>query len=108
MKKLLTKIKKMLSPKGLAATIVVAAAAVAGATLVINKSNVAATFGPDRPVKSYVQGIEGFSAPTFNSFINTPVFGDERYFLSGQQTGVGSFYDTVNVADGEEVAREAA
>ncbi len=64
-----------------------------------------ASFGPDRPIKKYVQGQKGFDYVTFNSFTDVPNIGDERNFVTGKiNNAPDGFYDPMyQVRDGNEI-----
>lgn len=69
---------------------------------------VSAGFGPSRPIKDWNVPADrvGFDHVVFNSFINTPYWGDERAFFDGKiaTENDSSFRDPVNgVKDGDEV-----
>src|SRR5688572_26772121 len=70
---------------------------------------VSAGWWPDRPVKDYNNPVDrlGFDHPVFNSFINTPFYGDERAFFDSRHasaTASGSYGDVTNgVQPGEEL-----
>lgn len=66
-----------------------------------------AEFYPDRPTFDYnveSQRVGSMNGPVFNSFINTPSYGDERSFLDAartDQTAAGSFKNVLpDVTDG--------
>ncbi|MDQ5943492.1 MAG: hypothetical protein QG675_260 [Patescibacteria group bacterium] len=59
---------------------------------------------PDRPTKKWDGPLTtGFDQVTFNSFYNTPMYGNETEFFDGKQTGQGPFYDNINVTVGQEI-----
>jgi hypothetical protein len=72
------------------------------------------TFSPDRPVYDYNSlswdygrygAVDG--RPTFNSFINTPTYGDERTFFDGRRGDqpINTNYDPVrDVTEGSKIA----
>ncbi len=69
---------------------------------------VSAAFGPSRPIKDWNVPADrtGFDHVVFNSFINTPYWGDERAFLDGKITteSDSAFRDPINnVKDGDEI-----
>jgi uncharacterized repeat protein (TIGR01451 family) len=69
---------------------------------------VLAGFGPNRPVFDWNnpdQRQGSLTGPVFNSFINTPVYGDERAFLDAKDASItqaGGFQDQVPVTPGNE------
>ncbi|CAN5420092.1 hypothetical protein BH10PAT3_BH10PAT3_2470 [soil metagenome] len=101
--------KKPAIKKALLGLAIVAAVAIPAAARV---SHAKAGYGPDRP-RIYDWNVEadrtGALTPTFNSFINTPVYGDERNFtrvapVVAGQNAVDADYSHENVsanADGE-------
>lgn len=67
-----------------------------------------AGWAPNRPIKDWNKPADrtGFDHVTFNSFINTPNYGDERAFYDAKDatnTSSGGFKDEVNVHDGQEL-----
>lgn len=98
--KLFTNIRKKFNKK--------IAVAVCSVVLIV-AAPIAATAGwyPERPIKTYDgPGTPGFDHVTFNSFINTPVYGDERAFYLGRQPG-GPMQDVMQVQPGQEVTLES-
>jgi uncharacterized repeat protein (TIGR01451 family) len=67
-----------------------------------------AGFGPNRPTFDWnnpADRVGSVNGPVFNSFINTPTYGDERAFVDAKDsanTNTGGFADTVNVQPGSE------
>lgn len=67
-----------------------------------------AGFGPNRPVFDWNNPADRTGStigPVFNSFINTPTYGDERAFVDAKEatnTSPGGFADTVSVQPGKE------
>ena len=96
--KLIQKIRNTLKrlPRVTVATIL------ATSLLAVPVSRVAAEFYPDRPVYDYndpAQRVGSTTGPVFNSFINTPSYGDERSFFDARRnedTGSGSFHNVSN------------
>ena len=65
-----------------------------------------AAWGPGRPVWDWndpSQRVGSLTGPVFNSFINTPTYGDERNLTSVSQVGSGNWTDNVNAQPGDEV-----
>ncbi len=64
-------------------------------TIVAAPATAFASFYPDRPVKDWnnVADRGGFDHVVFNSFINTPYYGDERHFLDSR---IGSGNDAAD------------
>ncbi len=85
-------------------------ALVAGGALLavaaISTSMAVAEFYPNRPTFDYndpAQRVGSMTGPIFNSFINTPSYGDERSFLDARrsdQTDAGSFKDQLSDVTG--------
>lgn len=69
---------------------------------------VKAGYGPTRPVFDWnnpAQRVGSLNGPVFNSFINTPTYGDERAFVDAKDssnTNTGGFADVVDVQPGKE------
>jgi uncharacterized repeat protein (TIGR01451 family) len=67
-----------------------------------------AGWGPSRPVYDWNNPAErsgSMNGPVFNSFINTPVYGDERAFVDAKDSAIttaGGFNDQVPVEVGKE------
>jgi uncharacterized repeat protein (TIGR01451 family) len=67
-----------------------------------------AGWGPSRPVYDWNNPAErsgSMNGPVFNSFINTPVYGDERSFVDAKDSSIttaGGFKDQVPVEVGKE------
>lgn len=67
-----------------------------------------AGYGPNRPVFDWndpAQRAGSMNGPVFNSFINTPTYGDERAFVDAKDsanTSTGGFADVVDVQPGKE------
>lgn len=94
------------------AVVLIALASVTGVTGAAVK--VAAEFYPNRPTFDYNKPCDANDAdiydrcgsltgPVFNSFINTPSYGDERAFLDARrsdQTALGSYKDVLNDVNG--------
>ncbi len=81
----------------------VAVSAVAAMTLAVPMTAFAA-FGPDRPTFNCgsITGVCGGPGHVqFNSFTNTPQYGDERNFLTIRQVG-GAYSDSVKLVAGQE------
>jgi uncharacterized repeat protein (TIGR01451 family) len=65
-----------------------------------------AGWAPDRPSKDFSKDKTGFGHVTFNSFYNTPNFGDERVFFIAKDAAnqqAGGFSDPMTVTPGQEV-----
>ncbi len=65
-----------------------------------------AAWGPGRPVWDWndpAQRKGSLTGPVFNSFINTPTYGDERNLTSVSPVGDGNWTDTVNAQINQEV-----
>ncbi|MBI2797887.1 DUF11 domain-containing protein [Candidatus Saccharibacteria bacterium] len=65
-----------------------------------------ADWSPERPVKQYTPGVAGFDYVTFNSFVGTPNYGDEREFYTvkdAANTSEGGFTDNMQVREGQEL-----
>jgi uncharacterized repeat protein (TIGR01451 family) len=65
-----------------------------------------AAWGPDRPTYDWNEPADrkgSLNGPVFNSFINTPSYGDERNFVTVSDAGTGQWRDSVNATPGEEV-----
>ncbi len=99
MKNLLTRFFK--SKKAMLTAFAVTALALTGTTAF-------AGWGIDRPTYDYnnaADRVGSTQGPVFNSFINTPYYGDERAFLDSKDaanTNPGGFADATNVEDGKE------
>src|SRR3989344_4037663 len=81
--------------------------AVLGGTIAIPLA-VRAAWGPDRPVFDWnnpAQRVGSTTGPVFNSFINTPTYGDERNFVTAVPASANpSWQDSVdNVQAGQEI-----
>jgi uncharacterized repeat protein (TIGR01451 family) len=69
---------------------------------------VKAGYGPNRPVFDWnnpAQRVGSLNGPVFNSFINTPTYGDERAFVDAKDsanTNTGGFADVVTVEPGKD------
>ncbi len=67
-----------------------------------------AGYGPNRPTFDWNNPADrggSMNGPVFNSFVNTPYYGDERSFVDAKDaanTTPGGFADTVNVDSGKE------
>src|SRR3990167_1590593 len=65
-----------------------------------------AGFGPSRPVFDWnnpADRVGSINGPVFNSFINTPTYGDERAFVDARDSNVPkAFADTVDVQPDQE------
>lgn len=86
---------------------VLVSAVLAGAVLGIGATAVTvAEFYPNRPTYDYnipEQRIGSMNGPVFNSFINTPSYGDERAFLDARrsdQTAAGSYKNVLSDVTG--------
>jgi uncharacterized repeat protein (TIGR01451 family) len=84
--------------------------AVLAAVAAVPAVMVTAGFSPSRTVYDYNVAADrtGATKPTFNSFINTPTYGDERYFFDGRKNSdatTGTYRDAVTNSniDGEEL-----
>lgn len=67
-----------------------------------------AAWGPDRTIYDYNSTDPAvrngsFTGPTFNSYINTPSYGDERNFVTVSEAGKAVWRDSVVADPGEEV-----
>lgn len=99
MKKLFSKLKNIRKKYVVA---VVTALAVAIPAVAI------AGYGPNRPVFDWNNPADrqgSLTGPVFNSFINTPYYGNERAFVDAKDsanTNTGGFADTVDVQPGKE------
>lgn len=85
-----------------------AVALVAIAVLVLAPLAAFASWSPDRPVKDWNNPADrtGFDHVVFNSFINTPNYGDERTFFDAKDatnTAQGGFQNLIDVNDGQEL-----
>jgi len=93
-------------PKSLKLTVAVGLATL----LIATPFMVNASWSPARPVLDWNNPAEryGFDHPVFNSYINTPVYGDERTFFDVRDASVpsttsGGFVDQVDVDNGQEL-----
>lgn len=87
-------------------------AAIAAGLIIAVPIAVKAGYGPNRPVFDWNNPADrggSLTGPVFNSFINTPTYGDERAFVDAKDsanTNLGGFADTVDaVADKEYTVR---
>lgn len=101
-RRLFTKLRTKMSRK---TTIFVSSVAL----LVALVSGIAyAGYGPNRPVFDWnntADRVGSLNGPVLNSFINTPVYGDERAFVDGKDSSVtqpGGFQDQIPVQAGNE------
>lgn len=84
----------------------VVAAVLTGAVVGLGASAAVAEFYPNRPVFDYndpAQRVGSMDGPVFNSFINTPSYGDERAFLDARrsdQTAAGSYKNVLSDVTG--------
>ncbi len=81
------------------------------AAFVLTGATVFAGFGPERPTYDWNNAAErggSFVGPVFNSFVNTPTYGDERNFgrvaevVNGQSPVQADFREEVNAQGGKE------
>src|SRR5690606_5615290 len=97
LRKLINKLTK--APKKLLVPVVLAA-------VVILPVSVWAAWGPDRPVFDWNNPNDrkgSLNGPVFNSFINTPTYGDERNFTTASPAGTAQWRDGNTVTPGQEV-----
>ena len=99
----LKKFLKQFSRKTILATAGILVAV--GSAIAVTQMTAIASFGPDRPVKPYTDGVAGFDHVTFNSFTGVPNIGDERTFFNGKYTDAGTVYSDPmpEVKDGDEL-----
>lgn len=74
--------------------------------LVVLPLAAAADWSPERPIKEYYPGVPGFDHVTFNSFVKTANYGDERLFYTAKDaanTNSGGFDDSMQVHAGQEI-----
>lgn len=65
-----------------------------------------AAWGPSRPVYDYNNNDQrqgSMTGPVFNSFINTPSYGDERNFVTTRNVGQAAWTEEVTADPGQEV-----
>ena len=86
-------------------------ALVIGMALILTvPASVMAAWGPERPVFDWnntAQRGGSMTGPVFNSFINTPTYGDERNFVTASPAGTSAWTGTVNATSGQEVELRA-
>ena len=79
---------------------------IALAMIMVTPSIVNAGFYPGRPTKDWnvAEDRKGFDKVVFNSFTNTPYYGDERHFFDASTGSSGSYKDVLqNVKPGDEI-----
>jgi uncharacterized repeat protein (TIGR01451 family) len=81
--------------------------AVAAGIVIAVPLAVSAGYGPNRPVFDWNNPEDrkgSATGPVFNSFINTPTYGDERAFVDARESTntAGNFADTIDVVGGKE------
>lgn len=85
------------------AKLVLLTAAIA-AVIIAPISAIAGYEPANRPVKTYNgPDTPAFTYPVFNSWINTPYYGDERAFADAATTTNGQYKDLLAVAPGQEI-----
>jgi uncharacterized repeat protein (TIGR01451 family) len=83
-------------------------AGVTAAIVVLSTAVAFAGYGPNRPVYDWNNPADqkgSLNGPVFNSFINTPTYGDERAFVDGRDNATperGNFKDQLPVDPGKE------
>lgn len=100
MRKLLTNIINKLKKRSVALSLLF--------MMLVIPATVYAAWGPDRTIYDYNSTDPAvrngsFTGPTFNSYINTPSYGDERNFVTVSQAGQAVWRDEVVADPGEEV-----
>ncbi len=71
-------------------------------------ATVYAAWGPDRPTYDYSSTVPAvrngsYTGPVFNSYINTPSYGDERNFVTVSPAGQAVWRENAEVEPGQEV-----
>jgi len=78
--------------------------AAVAAAIIIPITAIAGYEPANRPTKTYTgPSSEAFQYPVFNSWVNTPNYGDERAFFDANNQTTGPYKDRVVVTPGQEV-----